>query len=60
MIERQDGTIQFVCDACPESLETGSSDFAEANGARKREGWTAEKVGQEWVHLCAACRDRPR
>lgn len=60
MIERQDGTIQFVCDACPEHLETGDTDFAAANVTRRGEGWTTEKVGPEWLHLCPGCRERPR
>lgn len=58
MIERDAGIIHFVCDACPESLDTGCSDFAEANASRQRDGWAAEKVGQDWIHLCPNCRER--
>lgn len=60
MIERISGIgmIEFTCDACPEVLETDEYDFAEANAARKRAGWSAERVEYEWVHLCPACQER--
>ena len=59
MIERQDGAIHFVCDACPESLDTGLADFTAANAQRRIARWAAEKVGDEWLHLCPACQARP-
>lgn len=58
MIQREGGTIHFVCDACPEDLDTGCADFAEANERRFAIGWKTEKLGQEWLHLCPDCRGR--
>jgi hypothetical protein len=56
MIERQGKQFWLTCDACPEALETDATNFAEANAARKNAGWAARKVGEEWIHLCPACR----
>lgn len=57
MIERTNGMIWFTCDACPEELDTGERDFAGANAERKRAGWSAEKVGEDWLHLCPDCQE---
>jgi hypothetical protein len=39
-----------------ETLATGQSEFADAHAMFRREGWKAEKVGDEWVHTCPRCR----
>lgn len=58
MIDRQHNAIVFECDGCPETLETDESEFSDAMAQLRREGWKAEKVGDEWVHLCVTCRGR--
>ena len=56
MIDHQYGDIVFECDACGETLETDSSDFDEANILRRRAGWSAQKLQNEWLHFCSeAC-----
>lgn len=45
----------FECDGCDETLDTGRQDFTEATEVRLREGWTAERVKTEWLHLCPDC-----
>jgi hypothetical protein len=56
MIDRQHNEITYECDACDETLATGQSEFADAHAMFRREGWKAEKVGDEWVHTCPRCR----
>jgi hypothetical protein len=58
MIDRQYGEITYECDACDETLATGESEFNDALGMFRRDGWQAEKVGTEWTHLCPNCQDR--
>lgn len=53
MIDRQRNQITFECDACGDSLDTGESEFDEANRVRREEGWLAQKVGRDWVHFCS-------
>jgi hypothetical protein len=59
MIDRQHNAIVFECDGCDETLETGETEFPDALSMFRRDGWKSEKVGDEWVHLCPACRRRP-
>ena len=65
--EERGGPIVFVCDACPETLETGYTTWGYANDARRDEGWTAEPLGttgargaEEWAHYCPACGSRSK
>lgn len=59
MIDRQHGEILFECDACPETIETGESEWNDAMRLFRNEGWRAEKVGEDWIHLCPKCQRRP-
>lgn len=52
MMDRQKGQIIFECDSCDETLETETNDLAEANACRKREGWGASQIGNDWIHAC--------
>lgn len=63
--EREGGDIVFVCDGCPETLETGYSTWSYANGVRQEEGWKALPLGthgargaEEWTHLCPDCASK--
>lgn len=56
MLDRQFGEIIFVCDDCDAHLRTGEDDFELALHELRSAGWTNEKVGREWVHLCGACQ----
>lgn len=56
MIDRQKGAVVFECDGCDETLETGEDEFAAAMAMFRRDGWKAEKVGGDWVHLCPRCK----
>lgn len=57
MIDRQHGKLIFECDSCPETFEPETRDFDEAWSAAKAEGWTARKLGKDWLHGCPACGD---
>lgn len=60
-IDRIKGEIVFICDTCDEALESETSDFREANEVRRREGWGARQVDDEWQHLCDLCASsKPR
>lgn len=56
-IERVEMEIVFHCDHCPESVETGETEFTHAFKAVQREGWKAEKVGGGWEHSCPSCAE---
>lgn len=65
-----DGEITFECDGCHETIETGESDWSNAQSQFQAEGWRAEKVGDESrfvggrprypkrMHFCADCQSR--
>ena len=57
MIERNfyGGPINVHCDTCPEAVETGTRDFAEALTLIKDDGWRVRRIGDEWVHFCPDC-----
>lgn len=58
MIDRQHGQIVFECDGCDETIETGEDEWNEAMAQFRSERWRAEKVGDEWTHLCPRCQRR--
>lgn len=58
MIDRQHGEIIFECDDCGDTLETGESEWVDAQAEFRREGWRAQNLSGEWLHLCADCRGR--
>lgn len=53
MIDYQRRKIVFECDACGDVLETEESDFDLAQRVRRDAGWSAQKVGADWVHFCS-------
>lgn len=57
MIDRQHGEIVFECDGCDETIETGESEWADARAEFRRNDWRAEKVGNDWTHLCPDCQE---
>lgn len=56
MIHRNGEEIVFECDGCDETVVTRTSNWPDAQWAFNAEGWKAEKIGDEWTHLCRACR----
>jgi hypothetical protein len=60
MIDRQHGEVVFECDACDETLEPGAPEWGEAMDHFRHHGWRAEKVGDEWTHLCPGCQRRAK
>lgn len=52
---RPNGPISFVCDECPEYLDTEQEDFARAWAFARSQGWRSFKVGTEWAHACPPC-----
>lgn len=60
MIDRQHGEVVFECDSCNETLPTGETEFGDAMALFRREGWRAEKVGEDWTHLCPQHAGRRR
>lgn len=59
MIHRNRGEITFECDGCDSLIETGDDDFGEAMAQFRSADWKAQKVGDEWLHLCPVCKSRP-
>jgi len=55
MMDRQHGLILFECDVCGTVLETDERDFDTARGMLRSEGWSARKLGADWVHACSKC-----
>ncbi len=55
MMDRQKGDFVFECDVCGSVLETYQADFDVARNMLRRQGWTARKVGKDWIHGCAKC-----
>jgi len=58
MLDRQHGQLKFECDVCADTLDTDTSDFSEAIRTLKNEGWSARKIGADWIHSCAECGAR--
>ena len=54
----KDGVV-WECDECGADEEprdiSGPNGFADAWSRLKREGWTAAKIGTEWIHVCPKC-----
>ena len=55
MLTKIHGKFQCECDACGETLETETADFAEALRIMRSADWQARKLGQDWVHTCFGC-----
>ena len=59
MLDRQFGQFVVECDACGDTLETETKDFAEAREIMQREGWKVRAEGQGrdavWFHGCSTC-----
>jgi hypothetical protein len=61
------GDIIFQCDACHDTLETNTSNFASARNVLTRNGWRPYKkrvrrgnqvvIAEEWSHSCPDCQD---
>lgn len=58
MLHRIHGKIQFECDTCGDSLDTGESEFGDALQSLRDEGWIARKNFNEWSHECNPCQQR--
>jgi hypothetical protein len=56
--EKNGGRWRFQCDACPEAIDTNCSDFHEALGVAKSEGFVAYQQGGMWFHACENCKGR--
>jgi len=58
MIEFIHGQAHAVCDGCGEEHVDGPFDsFEEARSAMKSDGWSATKVGEDWINLCPTCQE---
>lgn len=56
MIDRQFGEITFECDGCEETFPSGEGEWGDAMSQFRQNGWKAEKIGDDWVHLCPTCK----
>ena len=56
-VERQKGTINFICDSCGEFIEDEDGDFGKLWAKAKEEGWKAWKREDDgiWQHQCQTC-----
>jgi len=59
-VQRQEGSIWFLCDRCSTELDTEESDFQEAVATMRGAGWTATRIGQpgDWEHICPEHREK--
>ncbi len=57
MMTKIHGKHTVECDACGDTLETDTADFAEALRIMRSADWQARKIGQDWVHTCFGCKD---
>lgn len=55
MIDRQHGKPVFSCDECGDVFETHHTEFSEIWASAKLDGWTARKIGRDYIHKCGAC-----
>lgn len=54
-LSRDRGLIVFECDECGDTEETETRDFAEAREHIRAEGWTTQRSGDDWLHVCRGC-----
>ena len=53
MIDRQYRKFVLQCDTCGASEESDKGEeFTPFWNAKKRDGWRATKVGEDWQHEC--------
>ena len=52
------GKHVFECDACGETLETDTEDFAGALQIMRSAKWQSQQIGSDWVHTCFGCRGK--
>jgi hypothetical protein len=55
MIQRIHGKVTFECDRCGEIHDTDEREFKDALRSIREAGWTARKMGDDWLHYCEAC-----
>lgn len=55
MIDRQYGKIVIECDSCDAVFNIESGEWKDVWAMASREGWTAKKIGKEWIHGCPKC-----
>jgi hypothetical protein len=58
-VHRSPGDITFECDGCDETLPIRDDGWDAAMAEFRDQGWKAEKVQDEWLHLCPDCRRHP-
>jgi ribosomal protein L37AE/L43A len=57
-LDRQYGTIVFLCDDCEDRFEGApGEEFDRVYAAARRAGWRARKIENEWMHTCPECRE---
>lgn len=57
MLDRQYGKIVLQCDSCGASEESDKgTDFTQFWTSHKRDGWRAQKEGEDWTHSCPECK----
>jgi hypothetical protein len=59
-VDRQKGDIIFLCDGCPDDLETNTANWDSARNFLRRENWATAKDGDEWKHFCPDCKGDTR
>lgn len=55
-LHREHGCIQFECDTCGDTLNTGELDFRDAKQVLDGDRWQTKKEDDEWAHYCPSCR----
>lgn len=53
-IERaRGGVINFICDICGNTLDTGTSEWKDAMAKMREDGWRSKKFDDDqWAHYC--------
>lgn len=59
-LHRQRREIVFECDACADTLDTGTDDFGDARAELSAERWQTRKDEDtdEWNHYCPSCKGK--
>jgi len=57
MVHRIHGLVTFECDTCGQQLDTETRDWNVALTQMRESGWSARKIGQDWIHACDECQN---
>lgn len=59
-LDRDRDDLMFECDGCGDTLwpVSGAYDWAAVMSELRDAQWQARKVGDDWCHYCADCKNK--